>query len=367
MTDHTNQYTTVTVPVGLGGKSNPYIPDPAPTLLVELASVDRAKAEAKVAGLLREAEATAASVSAEAEAAAATLCAEAEETAASVTAKARADADAIIAAAEDDAQAVRRAADESVADIRAELETRQVELEERAAALDALQSELEERDGHLTERLAAVDAEVAEAATVLSSAHSDADSVLAEARVAAEEILESARQQGEDDARALIAEARSAAENDAAVEERIAELESVHRIEVQVLHDREVELLEWIAVLEARATASPPAAATDHDTPSLNSLATPEDAPADAHSKRNGRAARLDEDDAVAIDLDGEHADVTVRKDSQLNGRHSSEDRATDWSSGASPIATHAPLTEQLSTSAFRAMPENERRGRRRR
>lgn len=365
MTDHTNQYSTVTVPVGFGGKSDPYIPDPAPTLLVELASVDRAKEEAKIADLLREAEATAASVRAEAEAAAPTLRAKAEETASSLTASARADADAIIAVAEDEAQAVRLAADESVADTLAEIETRQTELDERAAALEFLQSELEERDGHLTERLAAVDAEVAEAAAVLTSAHSDADTVLAEARAAAEEILESARQQAEDDARALIAEARTATEDDTAVEDRIAEIESVHRIEVQVLHDREVELLEWIAVLEARA-AAPPLAAGTNDESTEDGRPTPEDAPTDSASHEHGRAAHLD-DDSMAIDLDGDNADVTVRKDSRLNGRHASESHSTERSPNPGPIVTHTPLTEQLSTSAFRAMPENDRRGRRRR
>ena len=366
MTDHTNHYSTVTVPVGLGGKSNPYVPDPAPTLLVELASVDRAKEEAKVAALVRESEEAAAAVCAEAEAVAATLRAEAQTAAASLTENARADADAIIAAAEDEARDVRLAADEAVADTLADIEERQGALDERAAALDSLQTELDEREGHLTQRLAAVDAEVAEAAAVLSSAHSEAESVLAEARAAAEEILESARQQAEGDARALIAEARSAAQHDPAVAERIAEIESVHRIEVQVLHDREVELLERIADLEARGSVPSPASGADNDDPANAIQATPADTPAATPSKKNGRAARTD-GDLVAIELDGDHADVTVRKDSRLNGRHTSEDHSPDRSLTPGPVATHAPLTEQLSTSAFRAMPENDRRGRRRR
>ena len=368
MTDHSTQYSTVTVPVGFGGKSNPYVPDPAPTLLVELASVDRAKEEQKVAALLREAESTAAAVSAEAESAAATLRAEAEETASSLIASARAEAAALIAAAEEEAHAIRRTADESVADTLSNIEIRQTELDERAAALESLQSELEEREGHLTQRLAAVDAEVAEAAAVLSSAHTEADSVRAEARTAAEEILESARQQAEDEARALIAEARTAA-HDSAVGDRIADIESVHRIEVQVLHDREVELLERIAALEARATTPPltdESEGTD-DEASNASPAEPEKTPTDSPAKQNGRAPR-DHDESVAIDLDGEHADVTVRKDSRLNGRHGSDGgHATDRSPSPGPIVTHAPLTEQLSTSAFRAVPENDRRGRRRR
>ena len=367
MTDHTNHYNTVTVPVGLGGKSNPYVPDPAPTLLVELASVDRAKEEAKVATLVREAEETAAAVCAEAEAAAATLRAEAEEAASSLTDNARVDADAIIATAEDEARAVRLAADEAVADTLTDIDKRQADLDERAAGLESLQTELEERDTRLMERLAAADAEVAEAAAVLSSAHREAESVLAAARAAADEILESAREQAEYDARALIAEARSAAEHDAAADERIGDIETVHRIEVQVLHDREVELLERIADLEARASVPSPATGTDLDRRANANQAGPDDAPADTQSKKNGKGVRTDEDDLVAIDLDGEHADVTVRKDSRLNGRHTSEDRSPDRSLTPGPVATHAPLTEQLSTSAFRAMPENDRRGRRRR
>ncbi len=149
----------------------------------------------------------------------------------------------------------------------------------------------------------------------------------------------------------MIAESRAAAENDPAVAERIAEIESVHRIEVQVLHDREVELLERIADLEARNAVPAPAAETGED-PS---------APGD------GPAADDDADDAVAIELEGEYADVTVRSDSRQNGRHSSESRPTDRSSGPSPITTHAPHPEQLSTSLLAPRPENDRRGRRRR
>lgn len=354
MMDHTSQYSTVTVPVGFGGKSNPYVPDPAPTLLVELASVDRAKEEAKIAALLRDAEA-----------AAAAMVAEAEETVASVIASARADANAVVAIAADEAQTLRMAADESVADTLAEIETKQTELEQRAAALEFLQLELDERDRDLTERLAAADAEVAEAAAVLTSAHTDAASVVAEAHAAAEEILESARRQAEDDSRAVIAEARAATEHDAVAAERIVEIERVHRIEVQVLHDREVELLEWIAVLEARASSSPNVAGSE-DEPIDAGLPTPEDVPTASAFERNGRGVPID-DDSLAIDLDGDHADVTVRRDSRLNGRHASEGHSTERSPSPGPIVTHAPLTEQLSTSAFRAMPENDRRGRRRR
>jgi hypothetical protein len=82
-------------------------------------------------------------------------------------------------------------------------------------------------------------------------------------------------------------------------------------------------------------------------------------------AKKNARAPRSDDEDSVAIDLDGGHADVTVGTDSRVNGRHTSE-RSTDRSTPG-PIVTHAPLTEQLSTSAFRVVPENDRRGRRRR
>jgi hypothetical protein len=263
MTDHSTQYSTVTVPVALGGKSNPYVPDPAPTLLVELASVDRAREEAKVAALIRDAEATAASVLGAAEVASATLLAEAEEAVASLTEGARTDAEAIISAAEDEARSVRMAAEASVADTLTEIERREAELDVTASALDGLQSELEQREGNLADRLAAVDAEAAEAAALLAAAHRDADAILADAREAAEALLETARRDAEEDARTLIAEARLAAENDPAVEERIAEIESVHRIEVQVLHDREIELLERIAALEARAAAPLPTVDTD--------------------------------------------------------------------------------------------------------
>ncbi|MEX1005507.1 MAG: hypothetical protein WEB55_05320 [Acidimicrobiia bacterium] len=362
MTDHAHHYSTVTVPVGFGGKSSPYVPDPAPTLLVELATVDRAKEEAKVAALLGEAEATAASVTAEAEAAAEAIRAEAAEAAGTVTANARADADAVIAAAEDEAKAVIGAADTSVAGTLAKIETSGSELAERAAGLEALRSELDSRDALLAERLAAVDAEVAEAATILSAAHREADSVLAEARASAEEILDSARQQAEDDARALVAEARTAAEHDPAVQERIAEIGSVHRIEVQVLHDREVELLERIADLEARVAAPPVVAGTGDESAGLET-GTPTETPQDAPTGDEERTA--DDDESMSIDLDDERAEVTVRQD-RLNGRHTSDGRTAERSPSAGTIVTHAPLIEQLSTSAFRAMPD-ERRGRRRR
>ena len=365
MTDHTHQFSTVTVPVGLGGKSNPYIADPAPTLLVELASVDRAKEEAKAATLVREAEAAATAVRAEAEAAAAALLAEAEETAASLVAEARGEVEAIIASARDEAVTLRSDAEESIASTIADVEARQAELEERASLLDALQSELEQREQHLTERIAAVDAEAAEATALLSSAHSDADGVRAQASIEAEEILETARRQAEDEARQMIAEARSMAENDTTLEDRIAEIESVHRIEVQVLHDREVELLGRIADLEARI-ARPSPATTSHalePTPRDDVVA----ASPEVSDDEGRREETVDHDSSLAIDLEGDHADVTVRSDVRQNGRHASEKHPTDRSSGPSPITTHAPLTEQLSTSAFRAVPESDRRGRRRR
>lgn len=234
-----------------------------------------------------------------------------------------------------------------------------MELDERAAALEILQTDVEERETHLVARLAAVDAEAAEAAALLATAHEEADSVVANARIAAEEILEDARRQAEEDARAVRADARIAAENDPAVEERIAEIESVHRIEVQVLHDREVELLGRIAYLEAHGlTPLPP---TDVEESHRHAMASADASP---ESKMNGRRS---DTDAVAIDLEGERADVTVGSDARLNGRHTTSDGRTDRPVGAGPIVTHAPLTEQLSTSAFRVVPENDRRGRRRR
>src|SRR5690606_25991030 len=125
-------------------------------------------------------------------------------------------------------------------------------LEARRCELDARETDLMARETHLIDRLAAADSDAAEATAVLAAARSEADMFLADARETAEEILEDARREAADEATALLADARLVAENDPTIAERISEIESVHRIEVQVLHDREAALLERVAALEAR-------------------------------------------------------------------------------------------------------------------
>lgn len=326
MMDTQNNTPTVTVPVGLGGKSSPYVPDPAPTLLIELPSVETEREEHRVAALI----------------------AEAESTAAELVERARTDAASIIEAAEDNAEVARRQATDAAAEMTSDVERRQVELEARsneldshAENLDSRSLDLEGREAALSERETAIDAEVAEATAILVSAREDAEQIIAEAREHAEEVLAEATAAAADETARLLAAAPEPAEavDDAALAERIEEIESVHRIEVQVLQDREAELLEQVAHLESRITA----------------LTAPVEEP-EVHAP----------DDQMGIDLQPATASIGVQSEARSNGRHTSENGQSERGGPAS-MASYAPLTEQLSTSAFRTVADRDRKGRRRR
>lgn len=324
MMDTHNNTHTITVPVGIGGKTNPYVPDPAPTLLIELPSVDTEREEERIAALAADAELTASELIEAARANAADITEAAEQTA----------ADTILRATE--------SANEMTAPLEnreAELEARSDELDGRSKELESWSGDLEERQSAITAREAAIDAEAAEATAILAAAREDAEKLIAEARDHAEEVLAEARATAATETAEIEAEALAAAGSAeaAGLAERIKEIESVHRIEVQVLHDREANLLEQVAHLETR----------------LNALTAPVEEP---------ERPTPEPDNQLAI----QHLSprVSVEADARSNGRHMSDkgDRG-----GSAAITSHAPLTEQLSTSAFRTTAEQDRKGRRRR
>jgi hypothetical protein len=312
--DNEHNIQTVIAPVGLGGKTNPYVADPAPTLLVELASVETDREEARIAALLAAAEQSAAKLVAEAAAAAAETLRIAEQDAESIT-----------------SQAMSR---------QAELDERSTELDAKAMLLDERGSQLDELEARLNDRTAAVDAEAAEAASILATARIDAETILAEAHSSAEQVLAEANEQARIEAESTIVEARASESADDAAEARIAEFESIHRIELQVLHERETELLARIGHLESQLGAA------------RRKEADPEPA-------REVAATT----DTVSVEIDSL---TPLPEEPRSNGRHNGDVRVAEYA-GSSPLTTHAPLTEQLSTSAFRTTAEADRRGRRRR
>lgn len=323
---------TVTVPVGLGGKTTPYVSDPAPTLLVELTSVETEHELARI-GEQRAA---------------------AESEAQTILESARSEADAILAEAASDAAARRQAAeDETGARIteleerEANLTTRTVELDDRASHLDTRAARLEESEGQIVDRIAEADAVTVEASAALGQARQDAEEILAEARTAAEVILDEARDTARAEAEALLTEARAAADQDV-TDDRIDEIESVYRIELQVLHEREIELRETIARLEQALAHDGNGREVDMESARPQWIAPADDDPAeDSHA--NGS---VDEEPAEHPGEGRHAADVPLREPA---------------TNGASRLASHAPLTEQLSINAFRNSAERDRRGRRRR
>lgn len=304
---------TVIAPVGLGGKTAPYIADPAPTLLVELASVETERETARIAALLAEAKRSAAA-----------LVKEAQATVADT-----------VRAAEQEAESIRSQADER----RVELDAVAADLATQSQALDQRRTQLDNFEGELNDRTAAVDAEAAEAGSILAGARTDAEAILAEAHSRAEAVLEDAKEQARLAADSAAAEAKAAQEADGAIASRVAEIEGIHRIEVQVLHQRETELLAKIGYLESQLRSATHAEKDAEHAPDAVTTST------------------------VAVDLDSLTPSAT---ESRLSGRHNGDGRTVEYAASG-PLATHAPLTEQLSTSAFRASPELDRRGRRRR
>jgi hypothetical protein len=170
---------------------------------------------------------------------------------------------------------------------------------------------------------------------------------VAEARVAGETMIQDAKEAASVEADRVLAQARETAQNDPTVTDWIAQMESVHDIELRVLHEREAALLDRIVEFESQLTA---AAST--------AQAAAEEAAEEAAHQRSFA-------DRMAMELDSE-AGIAADDESRNNGRHTSD----NWAPadlGSASITTHAPLTEQLSTSAFRTTPDKDRRGRRRR
>jgi F0F1-type ATP synthase membrane subunit b/b' len=314
---------TITVPIGLGGKTTPYITDPAPTLVLELPSSETTREEGRIAELRSVAEAEAQALRAEADADAHARREAAEREASELIQNAVADADARTAAAE----------------------ARVREIDERLEALEPREMSLTEGEAQLTARLAAVDAEASESAALLAAARDDAESIVAEAQATAEGIIDEARRQAGEDADAVIAAAASDATAD--FDSRLEEIESVHRIEIRVLREHEQELLERVTALEAaRRVTTVPAATDSNDNGGSDGR--------DEFATSIGNAQT-----AVAVATDGR------AHDSKAGGRHATDTRSFERE--PPPIATHVTLTEQLSTNAFRITADKDRRGRRRR
>jgi hypothetical protein len=328
MTSAENHLNTVTVPVGLGGKTTPYVPDPAPTILVEIASADAAHGKARVADLL----------------------ASAETERLSLLTAAREEAAAIVAAAQDTVEA-RLVEAQYVASVReAELDEREARLVEDRADLDERVASLEIREADLTARLEAIDEEAASAASALAAARDQATAILGDAQEAADLLLEEARTEAENEAGAIRARVREQAEAREPSSELLAELESVHRIEVQVLREREADLVEQIVLLRERLARAEEIA--DHSTPDTDYGAS------GRHMADVTSVTEIIE--VLEVDVTTSQAMVEVPRPSEQRVRPAGGD-------GANRIAAHTPLTEQLSTTAFRSAAGSDRRGRRRR
>lgn len=304
MTDTMHSRPIVTVPVGFGGKTPPYVPDPAPTLVLELPSTetlrDQARIEALEAAARHQAEA---------------IITRAEQEAAQIREEARQESERAI---EENEREAGRLAEE-----RNRLAKLQTDLAAESATRQEEADTLSQRLAQLDERLARADDDVAEAGRILAQAREDAEAILEEARTAAESIVQDAH----DHANAMRTEQalQDATDVEAMIAERVAEIESLHVIELSMLADREAELLARLNELEHR----PEPVLQTTETESVEEAST----------------------DSVEIEL---------RDLSERAGRHAADpaDRTPR------PIAAHAPLTEQLSASAFRTQPE--RKGRRR-
>ncbi|MEX2655431.1 MAG: hypothetical protein WD532_10450 [Acidimicrobiia bacterium] len=193
-----------------------------------------------------------------------------------------------------------------------------------------------------TARIAALLADARQSAAVLvRDATERASAVREEASAAATEILRAAEQEAE--SASSEAEGRQIAldllevtlhARAAAVE---ADIESIHRIEVQVFHEREAELLAEIGHLETRLQGAEHAANDAEPAPHAVSPNT--------------------------VDLDSL---ALPASESRTNGRHNGDVRVVEYATSG-PLTSHAPLTEQFRISAFRGSPESDRGGRGRR
>ncbi|HSJ27629.1 MAG TPA: hypothetical protein VLB67_05415, partial [Acidimicrobiia bacterium] len=312
------------------------------TLLIEIASVDAAVEEARLAERLAVARSEAEVIIADAGRQVDEMLARAAAEAESLLATAQAEAHEL--SAELDSRATDLGGREEAATDRAlELEGREQQLRQREKALDARGARLQE------------DEKAASAA--LAAARVDAEAILEEARITADGILEEARDEAKVEAQAIRDEAEQTRHDAAAA--RIEEIERVHRVELGLLHDRERELLGKVDELERRL----------------------------AHAAEH-RAPRT-EVDASEVPAGPSDVEEAATDEAQTNGRHSADRRIevhsnsesigsngsggnggvgiTGGSNGGGSLSTHAPLTEQLSTSAFRTVSDKERRGRRRR
>lgn len=319
MTDTHMNRPPVTVPVGIGGKTTPYVPDPAPTLVIEFPSVETITELARIASLEAEARDNAERIIDEARTAAEEMRREAAEA-----------ADEIRSTIETERQTVLG----ELATEREAVEAERAEVAQLSAALDARESEVETRRSALDDRLARADADLAEAARILADAREGAQAIMDDAQETADSIIQEAVSQAQSAAAELVGEARDSVDAETLISQRLAEAEALHRVEVQVLTEREAELLHRIAHLEA-------------------TLASASDRAEETTDSEAGDEHVADSPPRIAV----EAAESGAR-----NGRHTTE--IVDMS--ARPISSHATLTEQLSTSAFRTA-DRDRKGRRRR
>jgi len=341
---------TVVVPVGLGGKTAPYVPDPAPTLLVDLAP---SRAPAPDDGLVDVAERLAADIVAAAEADAHTagesIVAEARGEAERIVEEASARSDALV----EESQAALERRENDLADREAaavahrddlarpesELAERTDDIAARESTLatlieetDRRQEGLDLRDRDLTDRFSDADREAAEAARLVDAARNEADAILLRARQDAEAITSdaaTARAGNPDVPPADTVSSTTAIDDDH---------DYVDRIEIQVLRDRENELLGRIAELERRL---------DRESEAFLSV-----------SASDSTDAGEPDADPISDHADGNRSEH-VRPSGIADGARHVDRSESDG------IAAHAPLTEQLSASAFRTSAD--RRGRRRR
>lgn len=357
---------TVVVPVGLGGKTRPYVTDPAPTVLIDLGLGEDPTAETKhearaaalaeateaAAGLVADAERAAGQIVAGAETQAATVLAQAhsaaeaeramaETTADDIVTEARTAADAAITVAQSEAAEIRQLAERDAAGVRADLEAAAAELETREAELEARAAALETLQGDLEARFARVDEEADDAAAVLAAARKDADALLDEARQAADSILADAMREASEAAARLLAEAREQPQHTEPTD-RIDEMERIHRIEMEVLRGRETRLLDQIAELERRLEFVDRIVVSDVAVPPTVPEPAPEPPP------RHLRA------------VDDEFEDTVEPAFTEEKPARRTVEAASARQSAPAP---YAPLTEQLSPTAFRT----DKKGRRRR
>lgn len=265
---------TVIAPVAASG-IGPYIPDPPTTLLIDVGA-HLAEITADTVG---EAQATAQQIVGSAEEEAKTVLETAQRAADELQQQAQAAADeaaeqavSTIEQAEEEARRAATSAAEEVEEIKAAaradaaelraatqaeidelLSSAQVEADAvLAAARTEAESVLAEAEQTVIEQNAVALAQ-AEAVSALEDARQRAAELLSDAQASAEQILATARE----DAQLEASRIRESAEIDAlssveSVDERIADIQAIHQIELATLSEREARLKNRISDLEVQ-------------------------------------------------------------------------------------------------------------------